>query len=374
MTTLDKIFDVWYGVNLEVVNSEVVEHGIPFVSRQAVDNGVVCHVRKIEGVTPNPAHTLSIAVSGSVLSTFYHDCEYYSGRDVYVAKPKKPMTREEMLYYAVIIEANKYKYNYGRGANKTFRNIIVPEKHELPKYINTYKAEPTFSESSVINKKYEINTQDWKPFILKDIFTISRGKTLTSDDKEYYTGNMPCVNGTSTNNGVLCYLSEDIEKIGFKKQPTPSLSLCRVGTSGLTFVQNKPYYIADNAFCLKLKEQKNIYVYLFISVLLDKECVKYCYGRTISSEKYMQTRIKLPVTPSDEPDWKFMEEYIKSLPYSVNLEINEKAKLLNEIETYKHKVAALETQLAAQHSAEVHYHIDHVDNLNLGDNVENKFS
>lgn len=43
---------------------------------------------------------------------------------------------------------------------------------------------------------------------------------------------------------------------------------------------------------------------------------------------------------------------------SVNLEINEKAKLLNEIETYKHKVAALETQLAAQHSAEVHYHID----------------
>lgn len=353
MTTLDKIFDVWYGVNLEVVNSEVVERGIPFVSRQAVDNGVVCHVRKIEGITPNPAHTLSIAVSGSVLSTFYHDCEYYSGRDVYVAKPKEPMTREEMIYYAVIIEANKYKYNYGRGANKTFRNIIVPEKHELPKYINTYKAEPSFSEASIINKKYEINTQDWEPFILKDIFTINRGKTLTSDDKEYYIGNIPCVNGTSTNNGVLCYLSEDIEKKGFKKQPVPSLSLCRVGTSGLTFVQNKPYYIADNAFCLKLKEQKNIYVYLFLSVLLNKECVKYCYGRTISSEKYMQTHIKLPVAPSGEPDWQFMEDYIKSLPYSVNLDINEKAKLLSKIESYKHKVATLETQLAAQQQANI---------------------
>lgn len=36
--------------------------------------------------------------------------------------------------------------------------------------------------------------------------------------------------------------------------------------------------------------------------------------------------------------------------------------------------AELRKKLAAQHSAEVHYHIDHVDNLNLGDNVENKFS
>ena len=36
--------------------------------------------------------------------------------------------------------------------------------------------------------------------------------------------------------------------------------------------------------------------------------------------------------------------------------------------------AELRQKLAAQHSAEVHYHIDHVDNLNLGDNVENKFS
>ncbi len=35
--------------------------------------------------------------------------------------------------------------------------------------------------------------------------------------------------------------------------------------------------------------------------------------------------------------------------------------------------AELRHKLAAQQSAEVHYHINHVDNLNLGDNVENKF-
>lgn len=112
MKRLDEIFDIWYGVNLEVVNCEVVEQGMPFVSRQSVNNGIVCHVKPIEGLMPNPANTLSIAASGSVLSTYYHEYEYYSGRDVYIAKPKTPLNKAEMLFYCSVIEHNKYRYNY----------------------------------------------------------------------------------------------------------------------------------------------------------------------------------------------------------------------------------------------------------------------
>lgn len=83
---------------------------------------------------------------------------------------------------------------------------------------------------------------------------------------------------------------------------------------------------------------------------MNREYYRFSYGRAVYSSVAEMMRIKLPVTPSGEPDWKFMEDYIKSLPYSVNLEINEKDKLLSEIETYKHKVAALETQLQAQQS------------------------
>ena len=371
MTTLDKIFDVWYGVNLEVVNSEVVERGIPFVSRQAVDNGVVCHVRKIEGITPNPAHTLSIAVSGSVLSTFYHDCEYYSGRDVYIAKPKEPMTREEMLYYAVIIEANKYKYNYGRGANKTFRNIIVPERQELPQYVNTYKAEPTFSETSVINKKFEINTRDWKWFSISDIFDIQLTKgDIKADDVE--EGEIPLISSGESNNGVVKYITA----AGDGKAETFPANTITLDMFCHANYQDKEYFAVGHGRInvLMPKFRLNRYIGIFLCTLMNREYYRFSYGRAVYSSVAEKMTLKLPVTSSGEPDWKFMEEYIKSLPYSVNLEINEKAKLLNEIETYKHKVAALETQLAAQHHNDIHYHIDHVDTLNLGDNVENKFS
>ena len=36
------------------------------------------------------------------------------------------MTEQEMLFYCAAIEQNKYQYSYGRQANKTLKNILVP--------------------------------------------------------------------------------------------------------------------------------------------------------------------------------------------------------------------------------------------------------
>ena len=45
-----------------------------------------------------------------------------------------------------------------------------------------------------------------------------------------------------------------------------------------------------------------------------------------------------------------------------------------EVEELKKKLHDLEHQLQSQQSSEVHYHIDHLDTLNIGDQVENKFT
>ena len=93
MKKLSDLFDYWYGVNLELVNCQINDKGIPFVSRTSNNNGVVARVELIPGIEPNPAHTLSLAGGGSVLSCFYQDEEYYSGRDLFILSPKKPMVR-----------------------------------------------------------------------------------------------------------------------------------------------------------------------------------------------------------------------------------------------------------------------------------------
>ena len=106
----------------------IINNAIPFVSRSERNNGVAAYVEKRVGYEPNPAHTLSVAGGGSVLATFYQDKPYYSGRDLYYLTPKRTMSVVEMLYYSMVIKANRYRYSYGRQANKTFKHILIPEK------------------------------------------------------------------------------------------------------------------------------------------------------------------------------------------------------------------------------------------------------
>lgn len=128
---ISDLFEVKYGVNLEFVNLDECKstdfNAIPFVSRSEKNNGVSAFVEKLIDLEPNPGHTLSVAGGGSVLSTFYQPIPYYSGRDLYVLIPRIELSVFEMLFYAKCISSNKYKYNYGRQANKTLREILIPK-------------------------------------------------------------------------------------------------------------------------------------------------------------------------------------------------------------------------------------------------------
>lgn len=334
MVKIKDIFDVWYGVNLEVVNCEVVKKDIPFVSRQSVNNGVVCHVKRIIDVSPNPAHTLSIAVSGSILSTFYHDYEYYSGRDVYVAQPKIELTKEEMLYYAYLIEQNKFRYNYGRAANRTFRDIIIPSKEELPKYLYSFSTSYSFINHPMIPDRLELNVANWKWFRYDEVFNILKG--FYNKKPECRTGNdIPFIGAIDNNNGVSeCYDVKDIEetsKTGDESNVPLSekifegncITVSNNGSVGYAFYQAKPFTCTHDVNPLylhsKWNRELNAYLAMFLCSLIEKERYRWTYGRKWRPKRMPASKIKLPVDNEGNPDWQFMEDYIKSLPYSANL-------------------------------------------------------
>ena len=59
---------------------------------------------------------------------------------------------------------------------------------------------------------------------------------------------------------------------------------------------------------------------MFLITLIKKEKYRYNFGRKWGLERMNKTIIMLPVDDNNNPDWQFMEDYIKSLPYSSNLE------------------------------------------------------
>ena len=133
---LSELFDVKYGVNLELNKLEHDPNGINFVSRTAQNNGVSAKVKLLFDIDPIEAGMLTVAGGGSVLETFVQPEPFYSGRDLYYLRPLIEMKLEEKLYYCMCIRANKYRYNYGRQANRTLKDIPVPSMKEIPEWVH----------------------------------------------------------------------------------------------------------------------------------------------------------------------------------------------------------------------------------------------
>jgi len=135
MIKISDLFDVVYGLNLELNKLKRDPEGINFVSRSALNNGVSSRVERVPGLEPTHGGVLTVAGGGTVLETFYQSEPFYSGRDLYYLRPRETMTPEEMLFYARVIRANQYRYSYGRQANRTLKEILIPARSEIPLWV-----------------------------------------------------------------------------------------------------------------------------------------------------------------------------------------------------------------------------------------------
>ncbi|MFZ5559849.1 MAG: restriction endonuclease subunit S [Patescibacteria group bacterium] len=312
---LKELFIPVYGVNLELIRLERCDkddtESIRFVSRTERNNGVVAYVKRLPDINPNPAHTISVAVSGSVLASFYQPEDYYSGRDLYYLVPKRKMSKEEMIFYAFCIRANKYKYNYGRQASKTLKDIFVPQFMPQEFADIDYKKINTLNPQSVINKDLELDTSNWKPFELKALFKITGSKTTPILKlEEYGKGKYPYVTTQATNNGVEGFYDYYTEEGNVLSVDSAVLGYCGY--------QPLPFSASDHVEKLIPKFNMNKYIALFIATAINAEQYRYNYGRKCCQERMEKSHIKLP-SKNGKPDFEFMEIYIKSLPYSSSI-------------------------------------------------------
>jgi len=304
------LFDVQYGVNLELMTCETTTtndtDSVNFVARTSNNNGVVAIVKKIDGVEPQAAGTLSCAGGGSVLETFVQTKPYYSGRDLYVLTPKSDMTLAEKLYYCMCIKANAYRYSYGRQANKTLKDIELPDT--IPQWVHNVKINPittTLSNSEV--PPFEV--EKWGEFSLGELFKFYKGKRLTKEDMAEGTINF--IGAISENNGVRQFI--DVEPMFLPNCITVNYN----GSVGEAFYQFEPFWASDDVNVLYADGwELNKHIAMFIITTIKANRYKFSYGRKWTLEKMKESVIKLPMTLDGFPDWAYMERYIKSLPYS----------------------------------------------------------
>lgn len=176
----------------------------------------------------------------------------------------------------------------------------------------------------------KLDPKNWKEFYLKDLYKIEMGNKL---DKNKMSDIDPIINFVSRisyNNGVDGKV-DYIDNIA--PFPKGAITVALGGSYlGSCFVQEEPFYTAQNVAVLKPKSKKLTHnINLFISGLIryESKIKYYAFGRELNSHIDTDFSIFLPIQYKngkemiDEkssfskegyvPDWRYMDKYVKSL-------------------------------------------------------------
>jgi len=313
MPKLSDIFDVRNG-NAFALNSlkRTGPDGIPFVSRKMGDNGIAAYVEPIPGIDPNPAGDLSCALSGNgVLSTFIQDRPFYTGYHIACLRPKRQMKKSQLLYYCAAIAENRYRYSWGRQANRSIGDIQLPALSDLPQWIASADPDQFLGANApaISTPHQPLSVSGWRSFRYDTLFDIERGRGPRAKDLTG-AGDTPFVTSSDRNNGW-----SGVTEMA-PCHPGNVIGVNRNGSVGEAFYQPRPFCSTEDVHVFHPKFVLTPKIGLFLCTLIRLEKPKFGYGRKWGLDRMNASTIRLPVDKAGKPDWNYMEDYIASLPFS----------------------------------------------------------
>jgi len=318
---LDALFEVRNGI----VSTGLVVHQLPVSGRIPYLRPASKQQRTIAGwvseasvginnIHPEESLFVSTNGEGSHSYAYVSQFKFACNSDVSVLIPKRVMTLQEKIYYARCITMNRYKFSYGRKPKgDRLKQIELPAS--APDWVsNVMLAQNSGLELPVnLGETSKLTVDSWSFFALGELFDVRKGLRLTKADM--LTGLTPYVGASDTSNGVTARIGQPAIHQG------GTISVSYNGSVAEAFYQAVPYWATDDVNVLYPKGFKlTAATALFICTLIRMEKYRFNYGRKWHLDRMRESVIKLPVTQTGEPDWVFMESYIKSLPYSSQIQ------------------------------------------------------
>jgi hypothetical protein len=316
MKKLNELFDVYYGNQFDLNKMTVSDSSnINFVSRSGNNLGIVSKVDKYGNVEPFKGGQITVALGGSVLSSFLQMSDFYTGQNVKILKPKTKMSFEMLVYYTLCIEKNKFRYSsHGREANITLDEILVPDLDffNLKTTINIEETLKKMEKPKNQNKQLNLENVKFGDFVLNEIFDITGTKTTTIHKlKEIGQGEYPYVTTSSKNfgqNGFFNYYTELGHVLTLES-----------AVSGVCFYQEKNFTASDHVEKLTPKFDVTKQFMIYMSVLINRQNFRFNYGRKANQERIKKMVISLPIKKDGSIDFQFINQFINECKFSSTL-------------------------------------------------------
>lgn len=303
---VDDLFYVYSGSKLDYGKQTESVDGINFVSRNSNNNGVVGRVILEEGMKTFKKGDITVPLGGSyLLSAFVQDEDFVTAQNVCVLRPKKKMTEIEKWFYCYALRLNRFKFSaFGREVNKYIKEIELPNK--IPDWVYSHKIEKI--ETTNGNKYKKLDIESWKEIKVKELFDVVGSKTTPVNKlEEYGYGKYPYITTQSKNNGVA-------GSYDFYTEEGNALTIDSAVLGYCTY-QEFNFSASDHVEKLIPKFKMNKYIALFFVTLINKENFRYNYGIKYNQGRIRETIIKIPVDRNNNPDFVYMEKFIRELPY-----------------------------------------------------------
>lgn len=306
---LNELFIIEYGNQYDLNKLYQDNDGINFVSRSSSNLGITAKVERTQA-DPYDKGLITVALGGSVLSSFVQPEEFYTAQNIKVLRPKQELAFNEKVFYCVCILKNGFKYSaFGREANTSLDFLLVPNIKHIPHYLKEHSFSDYIFSKSIIAEELNFDATSWRWFQYKDLFHIERGRgARVSDISE--SGKTPFVTSINSNNGTKGFVDFQPEHDG------NVITVNRNGSIGEAFYQEKPFCSTEDVHVFVPKFELDKYIAMFLIALIRKESFRYSYGRKWGLSRMRNSWIKLPIDQNNKVDWNFIRYYIKSLNYS----------------------------------------------------------
>lgn len=310
--------------------NKLLDGKTPLVSAGTINNGICKFIDKpdIKSQLFNK-NVITVDMFGKV---YFHNYNFYTvshGR-INILVPKKNINKYVGLFIARTIEKRfEGKYSFSRmcSMSRLSKEIIClpanstgePNRSFMEDYIKNMEQKKVIDYIAFVTEKIKkieykivpkLKDKKWKLFCIGELFELKKGKC--SNASILNDGKIPYVGATNRNNGILKFVDA--------KEKMLSDGNCIVfigagdGSAGFSVYKKEKCICASSNVC-GYNEYLNEYTGLFISACSDMNESKYSHGYSRNMERLSKDKVMLPVNDAGDPDYEYMEQYIKNFEY-----------------------------------------------------------
>ncbi len=155
----------------------------------------------------------------------------------------------------------------------------------------------------------QIKDFEWKAFLLSDLFYFDKGNQNNMGALQ--DGDIPLVSAKKCDNGYKAFISKNEKRL--YKGHCITLNNDGDGGAGLAYYQPSQMALDSHVTALIPKVPMSKHTMLFIARSISKQRSLFGHGRSINSARLRIFRLMLPLAEDNQPNYKFMETYMKTV-------------------------------------------------------------